>query len=145
MNTPFVQLHPLGFVENDQYLYAVVCAYENGNLLLVRTNGRSTWELPGGRREPGELINATASRELREETGACCFEINPLADYSVKIAGKTSFGRLFRAVITERDEATDFETDEVRVFESLPDNLTYHEIQPLLLQFELKDKVSNNR
>ena len=41
-----------------------------GRVLLVRhTYGRLNWELPGGASEPGETLEETAMRELREETG----------------------------------------------------------------------------
>jgi 8-oxo-dGTP diphosphatase len=42
----------------------------DGRVLLVRhTYGRLNWELPGGASEPGETLEETALRELREETG----------------------------------------------------------------------------
>jgi 8-oxo-dGTP pyrophosphatase MutT (NUDIX family) len=40
-----------------------------GRILLVRhTYGPLNWELPGGMSEPGESVEGTALRELREET-----------------------------------------------------------------------------
>ncbi len=43
---------------------------ESGRILLVRhTYGPLNWELPGGMSEPGESVEATALRELMEETG----------------------------------------------------------------------------
>ena len=43
---------------------------EARHILLVRhTYGALNWELPGGMSEPGESFEATALRELREETG----------------------------------------------------------------------------
>lgn len=43
---------------------------DRGDILLVRhTYGRRNWELPGGGSRPGEAPEATARRELREETG----------------------------------------------------------------------------
>ncbi|GAV40628.1 bifunctional class I SAM-dependent methyltransferase/NUDIX hydrolase [Streptomyces acidiscabies] len=37
--------------------------------LLLGRHQRGTWELPGGTAEPGESLEATVVRELREETG----------------------------------------------------------------------------
>lgn len=130
-----VALLPLGSVDNGLYKYAVMCTFVADKLLLVRTNGRQTWEMPGGRREPGEAIDDTASRELKEETGAEVFDIEPVGDYSVTIDGLTTYGRLFRAAVFNRHEPIDHETDEVGLFETLPQNLTYPDIQPLLLQY----------
>ncbi len=46
---------------------------EQGRILLVRQYrlpaGRSLWELPAGRVDPGESVLAAAKRELAEETG----------------------------------------------------------------------------
>ena len=50
--------------------FAVICARYQNQWLLVRHRERRTWECPGGHREPGEDIDATARRELWEETGA---------------------------------------------------------------------------
>lgn len=134
---------PIGSVEDELYKYAVLCTMMDHKLLLVRTNGRSTWEMPGGRREPGEAIDETARRELIEETGAVVFDIEPVGDYSVTIDDQTSYGRLFRVQVFSRNEPIDHETDEVGLFESLPDSLTYPSIQPLLLQFVSKASGEN--
>ena len=49
---------------------------EAGEILLVRTVARpDTWEMPGGRVEAGESLDAAVRREVREETG---MEIEPL-------------------------------------------------------------------
>lgn len=47
-----------------------------GDVLLVRTLARpDTWEMPGGRVETDETLDATVRREVLEETG---MEIEPL-------------------------------------------------------------------
>lgn len=43
-----------------------------GEVLLVRNEGDVGWADPGGKREPGELYERTATREVREETGVDC-------------------------------------------------------------------------
>ena len=47
---------------------------------LVLKHKRGTWELPGGKLEPGETLSGTAKREVFEETG---FDIHPGAVTSV--------------------------------------------------------------
>ncbi|MBQ0928630.1 NUDIX domain-containing protein [Saccharopolyspora endophytica] len=42
----------------------------NTRLLLVREKGKSWWFLPGGHREPGEVLEEALRRELLEELGA---------------------------------------------------------------------------
>lgn len=40
----------------------------DGHVVLVR-NSRGEWELPGGKLEPGESLQACVEREVREELG----------------------------------------------------------------------------
>lgn len=51
-------------------------------VLLIRqfrhATGGDLWEIPAGRRDPGEEPEATAHRELREETGYRCQRMEPL-------------------------------------------------------------------
>jgi len=49
---------------------ALVFIERDGKILLVKQNyDRRYWSLPGGKMEPGEPIDETARREVREETG----------------------------------------------------------------------------
>ncbi|MFC7136361.1 NUDIX domain-containing protein [Halobaculum litoreum] len=41
----------------------------DGDALVVRHEGESTWSEPGGKQEPGEALSTTAARETREEAG----------------------------------------------------------------------------
>src|SRR5437016_2809225 len=39
------------------------------HILLVKARDKDTWQLPGGRIEPGETAVEAVAREVREETG----------------------------------------------------------------------------
>lgn len=62
------------------YPHAAGCVTrdEVGNLLAVRSTSRETWESPGGAGEVREPPEATARREVREETGLVPFLDRPL-------------------------------------------------------------------
>ena len=120
--------------------FAVIITKAAGKWVFCKHRERSTWEVPGGRREPGEDIFETAKRELREETGATEFRIQPVCVYSV--TGKTradqelsgeSFGMLFVAEVFSFGEIRS-EIERIVISEDLPDNWTYPEIQPRLLE-----------
>ena len=55
---------------------------ENPRVLLIRQYRHATgdylWEIPAGRRDAGEAPEATAVRELREETGYSCGSLRKL-------------------------------------------------------------------
>jgi 8-oxo-dGTP diphosphatase len=54
---------------------ASALAVRDENVLLVASSYPNhpapLWNLPGGRQQPGELLQATVLRELAEETGLC--------------------------------------------------------------------------
>lgn len=126
-------------VDDALLKFAVIIAKCAGKWVLCKHRERSTYEVPGGHREPGESIMETAKRELQEETGATEFEIHPICVYSV--TGKTrvndsggeSFGMLCYADIAEFGELHS-EMERVELFDALPDNWTYPLIQPLLIK-----------
>jgi 8-oxo-dGTP diphosphatase len=126
----FFDKHALGL---DQVKYLVMVPYYKGKLVVVRHRERSTWEMPGGHREQGEGCEEGARRELREETGAKSFKLHWLCAYSVTWNGKTEYGQLFRADITELGALPESEIAEVRLVDQLPVNLTYPMIQPAML------------
>ena len=132
--TPIVRFYELGTVPESRFLYAVIAARHRGKWVLVRHKERQTWEIPGGHKEAREGIDATAARELVEETGARAFEIAPVCIYSVDSGEGESFGQLFCAQITELGELPESEIAEVRLMDELPENLTYPGIQPVLFQ-----------
>jgi ADP-ribose pyrophosphatase len=64
---------------------AMVAIDRDGKLLLVRqyrhSTGKYLLELPAGTLEPGEPVEQTAQRELREEVGMAAAKLTHLADF----------------------------------------------------------------
>ena len=126
-------------VEDSMLKFAVILTRSDGKWVLCKHRERDTYEAPGGHREPGETIDEAACRELYEETGAVQYEIQPLCVYSVTDqCGEETFGKLYCAEITEFEEKLHSEIERVELFEELPENWTYPEIQPVLVEEYLR-------
>jgi 8-oxo-dGTP diphosphatase len=125
-------------IEDSKFKFAVIAARYSGKWVFVRHKERTTWEIPGGHREEGENIKATAARELMEETGAKDFELYPVCIYSVDRDGVESFGQLFYADVRVLGVLPDLEIGEVQLFDDMPNNLTYPLIQPFLFERTLE-------
>lgn len=133
--------YPVGTLK--QYKYVVTLSEYQGKILLSRHKGRTTWETQGGHIEPGETPLQAAKRELFEESGAVEFEIEPLCDYWAGEEGTDNWanGMVFRAVIQKLGPMPESEMEEVKQFDSLPENLTYPAITPGLFQYLLDAKL----
>lgn len=118
--------------EKAELIFSVIAASYKGQWVLCRHEQRSTYEIPGGHIEPGETPDEAAKRELHEETGAKVFEITKVCTYGVKKSGRTNYGCLYYADIKTFDKLPDMEIAEILLFDDLPENLTYPEIQPHL-------------
>ena len=127
-------------VEDSLLKFAVIIAKTEGKWVFCKHRERDTFEVPGGHREIGETILENAKRELREETGAVVFDIKPICVYSVKGKTKVSesideetFGMLYFADIVAFEEIHS-EIEKIWITDTLPDNWTYHLIQPRLME-----------
>lgn len=117
-------------VDDSLLRFAVIAARYKDKWVFCRHKKRATWEIPGGHREAGERIADAAMRELREETGASEATLTQISVYGVKQGDKITYGALFFAEITALGELDpDFEIGERKLFDRLPDDLTYPEIQ----------------
>lgn len=125
-------------VEDSLLRFAVIIAVADGKLVFCKHAKRDTFEIPGGHREDGEKILDTAKRELYEETGALDYKIVPVCVYSVtapdNFDGQESFGMLYFAEVYEFERELHNEIEKIIFTADLPEEWTYPEIQPRLLE-----------
>lgn len=124
-------------VDDDLLRFAVIAARTDGRWVFCKHRDRDTWEMPGGHRETGEGILATAQRELYEETGAVDYSIQPVCAYSVtapgSFAGQETFGMLYFADVKAFEPDLHSEIERVVIQDELPTAWTYPDIQPRLI------------
>ncbi|MCZ0703120.1 8-oxo-dGTP diphosphatase [Natronobacillus azotifigens] len=132
-----IKFFNIGKISEKDLSFAVISANYNGKWVYVKHKDRNSWEIPGGHREPGERIDETAKRELYEETGCKKVDLVPICDYSMDDSINEIFGRLFFAIIKEMGQLPLSEVSEVKLFDNLPNNLTYLDVQPKLFKTTL--------
>lgn len=138
-------------VEDSLLKYAVIISQSKGQWVFCKHKERDTYEIPGGHREDGEAIEDTANRELKEETGAIEFKIEPICVYSVtgktrvNKTGEESYGMLYYADIKTFENDLHSEMEKVLLLDTLPDDWTYPLIQPLLIDEYERRRRSNHQ
>ena len=104
---------------------AGVVAINDGRVLLVRQYrlliNDLSWEIPGGKVDPGESPEAAAVRECFEETGIRCFDTKQLIFYHPGLDTRHNPTHLFYSENTT-GESEDYKIhpDEVTAFEWVP-------------------------
>lgn len=82
---------------------AVAVIERRGQILICRRRANDSfggcWELPGGKREPGESWEACLRRELHEELGVAVRALKPYGRMRQEFPDGTVFFRVFRCVI----------------------------------------------
>lgn len=128
-------------VPDSFFKYAILVARYQGQFVFVRHRERQTLELPAGHREPDEPILLTAERELREETGAVDFDLQPVFVFRVPAydAHGARIDTLASLVCLAEIKTLGpldpaFEIVEIQLRTDMPEHLTYPEIQPVLFQ-----------
>lgn len=128
-----VNFHTIEEIEDEKIRFVVTAARYQDKWLFCRHKQRTTWDMPGGRREPGETALEGTNRELWEETGAAKSETTPVCIYSVTKENVTTYGLLcYSNVESLGPLPAEFEMEEILLTDRLPENLTYPDIQPEL-------------
>ncbi|MGV8982607.1 NUDIX domain-containing protein [Clostridium sp.] len=140
-----IEFYELGEVDEENLMCAVISSVYQGKCIYVKEKHKETWEIPGGHRDVDECIINTAKRELFEETGAKKFNLTPICDYSIRDYAMNnsydkSYGRLFFSEVGEIGGLPVSEISEIMLFDGLPKNLTYPELNTLMYKkiFHLK-------
>lgn len=120
--------------ERKTYQYVVIFSKFQGKLMLSRHKSRDTWETQGGHIEPGETPEQAARRELWEESGAEEFTLTPVCGYLAADESSEAAGAVFFAEISKMGNLPESEMAETRLFPTLPENVTYPGITPLLFR-----------
>ena len=126
-------------IPDDRLIFSVIAAKYNGSWIFCRHKRRTTWEIPGGHREAGETVLDCARRELHEETGAQSYKLTPICVYSAESEHGIGYGMYYYADVKELGEIPpEFEIAEIRLYDTVPQNLTYPEIQGALFHHVLE-------
>lgn len=125
------RIDPLGSL--GQYKYTVICTSYQGKWLLSRHRKRNTWETQGGHIEEGETPLVCAKRELFEESGVIDADVYPVCDYLGYDDHGSANGMVFLAVVHALGSLPESEMKEIRLFDTLPAELTYPHTTPKLI------------
>lgn len=136
---PKCTVHPYDTFQDRKFV--VILSFMEGKILLSRHKDRTTWETQGGHIEPGETPLEAAKRELWEESGAVEYTIRPLFDYWAGDDIGSAAGAVFRADITKLGPMPESEMAEVRLFDELPEVMTYTYISRELFAREAEQRA----
>lgn len=126
------RLFPLNTLPS--YKYTVICSFYQGKWILSRHKKRDTWETQGGHIEEGETTLECARRELYEESGIRDAELFPVCDYWGFNRYSCSNGQVFLAVVHALGDLPESEMRETKLFDALPENLTYPLTAPVFFR-----------
>jgi 8-oxo-dGTP diphosphatase len=114
---------------------ASACVWRNGEVLLIKRGnelGKGYWSFPGGKTEAGELAQACAIRELREETGLDVELKIQVGDFTVETKEAVYLISCFTGNYSNGTATAGTDADDV-AWVSLG-NLTQYRLTPQVLQ-----------
>ena len=132
---PELKFYELDEIEESLLTRVVIVSKYKAKWIFVKQKGKDTWEIPGGKIEPGETPLEAVKRELYEEVGATKFDIEPICLYSISKPAK-----LFYATIHEMTDLPESEIEKYELFDNLPENLTIT-TQKALEDYKSKEAV----
>jgi len=119
----------LPFVDNDHVVLVRQYRYVFGENLR--------WEMPTGGVKPGEMLEAAANRELREEVGFIAGRLQPISTYYTSKSVMHEIAHLFIGYDLARAQAAPDETEflEIQVF-------PFHQALRMVLESEIRDGMT---
>ncbi|WP_427340087.1 NUDIX domain-containing protein [Caloranaerobacter sp. DY30410] len=104
----------------------LVVLFYNENLVMTYHPKRRGWEFPAGTREEGETVLECAIRETYEATGAELLEIQSIGYYTVQKEDEILKYAIFIGEVEKFNPKPRWsETDLVKLFDKLPENISY--------------------
>lgn len=138
-----INLTPEAAEELEDSIGSLVFPFYNDNYVMTFHIKRKGWEFPAGIREKGETPLECAIRESFEETGAILKNVKKLGYYTVKIGSKKfKYAIFFSGVERFEPKPIWSETDLVKLFTELPDNISYEdEVYKIVLEHIEKNNL----